>query len=73
MKSFVTGEIPPNSVYAGNPAKFIKELNEQEFITRESLFEESSTYLEDLLTIEKGMTNENSFLSWLKSLLWPKR
>ena len=30
--SVVTGEIPPNSVYAGNPAKFIKELNEQEFI-----------------------------------------
>ena len=24
--SVVTGEIPPNSVYAGNPAKFIKDL-----------------------------------------------
>ena len=71
--SVVTGEIPPNSVYAGNPAKFIKQLDEEDFTTRESLFTEPSTYLEDLLTIEKGMTKENSFFSWLKTLLWPKK
>ena len=71
--SVVTGEIPPNSVYAGNPAKFIKQLDEEDFTTRESLFTESSTYLEDLLTIEKGMTKENSFFGWLKTLLWPKK
>ena len=71
--SVVTGEIPPNSVYAGNPAKFIKQLDEEDFTTRESLFTEPSTYLEDLLTIEKGMTKENSFFGWLKTLLWPKK
>lgn len=71
--SVVTGEIPPNSVYAGNPAKFIKQLDGEDFTTRESLFTESSTYLEDLLTIEKGMTKENSFFGWLKTLLWPKK
>lgn len=70
--SVVTGEISPNSVYAGNPAKFIKQLDEEDFTTRESLFTEPSTYLEDLLTIEKGMTKENSFFGWLKTLLWPK-
>ena len=67
----MSGEVPANVIFAGNPAKEIKKLDEKEFKTRESLFTESSTYLEDLLTIEKKTLEHNSILSWVKSLIWP--
>jgi acetyltransferase-like isoleucine patch superfamily enzyme len=69
--SVVSGEVPANVIFAGNPAKQIKKLNEKSFKTRESLFSESSTYLEDLLTIEKKTLEHNSLINWLKSLIWP--
>ena len=69
--SVVSGEVPANVVFSGNPAKEIKKLDEKSFKTRESLFSESSTYLEDLLTIEKKTLEHNSLINWLKSLIWP--
>ena len=69
--SVVSGEVPANVIFAGNPAKQIKKLDEKSFKTRESLFSESSTYLEDLLTIEKKTLEHNSLINWLKSLIWP--
>ncbi len=69
--SVVSGKVPANVIFAGNPAKEIKKLDEKEFKTRESLFTESSTYLEDLLTIEKKTLEHNSIISWVKSLIWP--
>ena len=69
--SVASGEVPANVVFAGNPAKEIKKLDEKSFKTRESLFSESSTYLEDLLTIEKKTLEHNSLINWLKSLIWP--
>ena len=69
--SVVSGEVPANVVFAGNPAKEIKKLDEKSFKTRESRFSESSTYLEDLLTIEKKTLEHNSLINWLKSLIWP--
>ena len=69
--SVVSGEVPANVVFAGNPAKEIKKLDEKSFKKRESLFSESSTYLEDLLTIEKKTLEQNSLINWLKSLIWP--
>ena len=69
--SVISGEVPANVVFAGNPAKEIKKLDEKSFKTRESLFSESSTYLEDLLTIEKKTLEHNSLINWLKSLIWP--
>lgn len=69
--SVVSGEVPANVIFAGNPAKQIKKLDEKSFKTRESLFSESSTYLEDLLTIEKKTLEYNSLINWLKSLIWP--
>ena len=71
--SVVSGEVPANVVFAGNPAKEIKKLDEKSFKTRESLFSESSTYLEDLLTIEKKTLKHNSLINWLKSLIWPEK
>ena len=71
--SVVHGDIPPNSVYAGNPAKEVKKLDEGSFVTREELFNDSSTYLKDLNIIEENMLGNNSFFGWLKSMFWPKK
>ncbi len=71
--SVVHGDIPPNSVYAGNPAKEVKKLDEGRFVTREELFNDSSTYLQDLNIIEENMLGNNSFFGWLKSMFWPKK
>ena len=71
--SVVHGDIQPNSVYAGNPAKEVKKLDEGSFVTREELFNDSSTYLQDLNIIEENMLGNNSFFGWLKSMFWPKK
>jgi Acetyltransferase (isoleucine patch superfamily) len=71
--SVVSGKVPANVVYAGNPAKEIRKLDKEEFKTRESLFTESSTYLLDLLSIEEKILKPNSFLGWIKSIFWPKQ
>ena len=71
--SVVHGDIPPNSVYAGNPAKEVKKLDEGSFVTREELFNDSSTYLHDLNIIEENMLGNNSFFGWIKSMFWPKK
>ena len=71
--SVVHGDIPPNSIYAGNPAKEVKKLDEGSFVTREELFRDSSTYLQDLNIIEENMLGNNSFLGWIKSMFWPKK
>ena len=70
--SVVAGDLPENCVFAGNPAKFVKKLDKNDFKTRESLFEESSTYLEDLIEIEKRTTSQNTLYSWIRSVFWPK-
>ena len=71
--SVVHGDIPPNSIYAGNPAKEVKKLDEGSFVTREELFNDSSTYLQDLNIIEENMLGNISFFGWIKSMFWPKK
>ena len=71
--SVVSDEVPENVVFAGNPAKEVKKLDQENFTTRKSLFSESSTYLDDLLTIEKKTLETNTFFGWIKTIFWPKK
>ena len=71
--SVVNGVVPENVVFAGNPAREVKKLDEKDFVTRKSLFSQSSTYLDDLLTIEKKTMEANTLLGWIRSIVWPKK
>ena len=71
--SVVNGVVPENVVFAGNPAREVKKLDKKDFVTRKSLFSESSTYLDDLLTIEKKTMEANTLLGWIRSIVWPKK
>lgn len=71
--SVVNGVVPENVVFAGNPAREVKKLDKVDFVTRKSLFSQSSTYLDDLLTIEKKTMEANTLLGWIRSIVWPKK
>jgi len=71
--SVVSGVVPENVVFAGNPAREVKKLDKGDFVTRKSLFSQSSTYLDDLLTIEKKTMEANTLLGWIRSIVWPKK
>ena len=71
--SVVSGVVPPNVVYAGNPAKKVKELDKSDFKSREQLFSESSSYLSDMIKIDKKTLEGNTFLKWLFSIIWPRK
>ena len=69
----MNGVVPENVVFAGNPAREVKKLDKEDFVTRKSLFSQSSTYLDDLLTIEKKTMEANTLLGWIRSIVWPKK
>ena len=71
--SVVNGVVPENVVFAGNPAREVKKLDKEDFVTRKSLFSQSSTYLDDLLNIEKKTMEANTLLGWIRSIVWPKK
>jgi len=72
--SVVTGDIPPNCIAAGNPAKVIRELDLQMgFTKREKMFanpEQLNRYMNDF---DKGFLKENTTLGWVRTLLFPRK
>lgn len=67
----VTKDVPENCIYAGNPAKFVKNLDEKEFNTRENFYEDPIQLAHDFDMLDRYSLKDNSFLGWLKSLINP--
>ena len=68
--SVVTKDVPKNSVYAGNPAKLVKELDEGEFVNRESFFSDPKKLADDFDMLDRYTLAKNSTFSWIKSLIF---
>jgi serine acetyltransferase len=69
-RSVVTKDIPKNTIYAGNPAVFIRDLNESEFITREDFFHDPTQLAKDFDLLDRYTLDQNSFLGWIKSIIF---
>ena len=69
----VTKDVPDNSVYAGNPAKLVKKLDEKEFNTRKDFFKDPKKLAYDFDMLDRYSLKENTFLNWIKSLINPNK
>ena len=72
--SVVVGDIPPNCIAAGNPAKIIKHLNPEEKITkRASLFSNPEELFKGFDNFDRLLLKQNSLLHWMRCLLFPSK
>ena len=69
--AIVTKDVPQNSIFAGNPAKLVKELNDKEFNTRKDFFKDPKKLAHDFDMLDKYTLKDNTFLNWLKSIIYP--
>ncbi|MFL2714513.1 MAG: acyltransferase [Gammaproteobacteria bacterium] len=67
----VTKDVPQNSIFAGNPAKLVKELNSEGFNTRKDFFKDPKKLANDFDMLDKYTLKDNTFLNWLKSMIYP--
>tara|TARA_B100000212_G_scaffold325142_1_gene286579 strand:- start:465 stop:860 length:396 start_codon:yes stop_codon:yes gene_type:complete len=67
----VTKDVPQNSIFAGNPAKLVKELNNEGFKSRKDFFENPKKLANDFDMLDKYSLKDNTFLNWLKSIIYP--
>ena len=71
--SVVTKSVPPNVIVAGNPAKVVRKLDvSQGFTMRSSWLNPSSKIPHQLQELERSMLRENSWLSWVRTIIAPK-
>jgi acetyltransferase-like isoleucine patch superfamily enzyme len=70
----VVDNIPANCVAAGNPARIVKQLDlGEQFTTRAQFFSEPEKLLRGFDQTDKALLRENSFLHWLRYLLFPSK
>ena len=67
----VTKDVPSNSVFAGNPAKLVKALDDVEFNTRANFLEDPIQLAKDFDALDKYTLGKNTFIGWLISLINP--
>ena len=67
----VTKNVPPNSIFAGNPAKLVKTLEDKEFNTRANFLENPKKLAKDFDSLDRYSLSDNTFLNWIKSIFSP--
>ncbi len=63
--------VPENCVFAGNPAKLVKKLDQGEFNTRKDFFKDPKKLAYDFDMLDRYSLQNNSFINWLKSIIFP--
>ena len=67
----VTKDVPPNTVFAGNPAQLVKKLDDIEFNTRANFLEDPVKLAKDFDALDKYTLGNNTFIGWIISLVNP--
>ena len=68
----VVGNVPPNTVAAGNPARVVKELDPQRPITtRAQWFADPQDLFERIDRLDRANLSQNSLLNWIRHFLFP--
>ncbi len=67
----VTKNVPPNSIFAGNPAKLVKTLENKEFNTRANFLEDPLKLAKDFDSLDRYSLGDNTLLNWIKSIVMP--
>ena len=67
----VTKNVPPNSIFAGNPAKLVKTLENKEFNTRANFLEDPIKLAKDFDSLDRYTLSDNTLLNWIKSIVMP--
>jgi len=65
----VTKDVPPNTVFAGNPAQLVKKLDDVEFNTRANFLEDPVKLAKDFDALDKYTLGNNTFIGWIISLV----
>lgn len=73
-QAVVSKDVPPNVVVAGNPAKIVKQLDEDaEFGTRKAFFSDPAEFAARYDRIDYMVLKDNGWLNWLRTLIAPRR
>ena len=70
----VVDDVPPNTIAAGNPARVVKRLDpNEEITTRDKWFSDLHKLARDIDYLDREMLRGNTFLHWLRHLLFPAK